>query len=69
MEYYNLSSNIFNAFDNYVIEGGFAGSYLYKLDSQKIAYINNVIDVVILKDIMKKIMFPMNKQCKISQSS
>ncbi len=54
VEYYNLSSNIFNAFDNYVIEGGFAGSYLYKLDSQKIAYINNVIDVVILKDIMKK---------------
>lgn len=54
VEYYNLSSNIFSAFDNYVIEGGFAGSYLYKLDSQKIAYINNVIDVVILKDIMKK---------------
>ena len=54
VDYYNLSSNIFSAFDNYVIEGGFAGSYLYKLDSQKVSYINNVIDVVILKDIMKK---------------
>ena len=54
VDYYNLSSNIFSAFDKYVIEGGFAGSYLYKLDSQKVSYINNVIDVVILKDIMKK---------------
>lgn len=54
VEYYNLSSNINFAFDKYVIEGGFAGSYLYKLDSQKLSYINNVIDVVILKDIMKK---------------
>ena len=54
VDYYNLSSNIFCAFDKYVIEGGFAGSYLYKLDSQKVSYINNVIDVVILKDIMKK---------------
>lgn len=53
VEYYT-SSNIFSAFDKYVIEGGFAGSYLYKLDSQKVSYINNVIDVVILKDIMKK---------------
>ncbi len=54
VEYYDLYSNINAAFDKYVIEGGFAGSYLYKLDSQKVSYINNVIDVVILKDIMKK---------------
>lgn len=54
VEYYDLSSNINVAFDKYVIEGGFAGSYLYKLDSQKVSYINNVIDVVVLKDIMKK---------------
>ena len=46
--------NIDEAFEKYTLEGGFAGSYLYELDEQKTEYIANVLDVVILKDIMKK---------------
>jgi predicted AAA+ superfamily ATPase len=52
-EYYGCN-NINDAFDKYTIEGGFAGSYLYDIDKQKSDYIANVLDVVILKDIMKK---------------
>ncbi len=46
--------NIDEAFEKYTLEGGFAGSYLYELEEQKTEYIANVLDVVILKDIMKK---------------
>lgn len=51
---YHGYNNINDAFDKYTIEGGFAGSYLYDMDKQKFDYIANVLDVVILKDIMKK---------------
>ena len=46
--------NIDEAFEKYTLEGGFSGSYLYELEEQKTEYIANVLDVVILKDIMKK---------------
>ncbi len=46
--------NIHDAFDKYTLEGGFSGSYLYKQSNQKYDYISNVLDVVILKDIMKR---------------
>ena len=52
-EYYGYT-NINDAFDKFTLEGGFAGSYLYDTDKQKYDYIANVLDVVILKDIMKK---------------
>ncbi len=52
-EYYDYN-NINDAFDKYTIEGGFAGSYLYDSDKQKLDYIANILDVVVLKDIMKK---------------
>jgi len=52
-EYYGYR-DINDAFDKYTTEGGFAGSYLYDTDKQKSNYIANVLDVVILKDIMKR---------------
>ena len=52
-EYYGCN-NISDAFDKYTIEGGFAGSYLYDTEKQKSDYIANILDVVILKDIMKR---------------
>lgn len=44
----------YKAFEKYVDYGGFAGSYLYADNSKRRAYINNVIDVVILKDIIRR---------------
>lgn len=42
------------AFDDYVLEGGFAGSYVYPNEKRKHEYINNIVNVVVLKDIMTK---------------
>ncbi|MCQ2794949.1 MAG: ATP-binding protein [Bacilli bacterium] len=48
------NSDVYQSFDKYVQEGGFAGSYVYSGAKRKKDYINNVIDVIVLKDIMKK---------------
>ncbi len=53
IQYYEIK-NIDEAFERYTFEGGFAGSYLYDDKSKKQEYISNVLDVVVLKDIMKK---------------
>ena len=52
-EYYNLYDDK-NALEKYVKQGGFAGSYLYDNEEDKLKYISNVLNVVVLKDIMKK---------------
>lgn len=52
-DYYEFV-DIDDAFESYVRNGGFAGSYLYNNDNEKMEYIENVLNVVVLKDIMKK---------------
>lgn len=43
------------ALDNYLEEGGMAGSYLYKTNSEKYSYINDeVFSALIIRDIVKK---------------
>ena len=54
LEYFDNKKDTDSAFDDYVLEGGFAGSYVYASEKRKHDYINNVINVVVLKDIMKK---------------
>lgn len=44
----------YTAFDNYMLEGGMAGSYLYKEQEDKFDYIENVFDTLILRDIRQK---------------
>ncbi|MBE6751813.1 MAG: ATP-binding protein [Ruminococcaceae bacterium] len=44
----------YTAFDNYMFEGGMAGSYLYKEQEDKFDYIENVFDTLILRDIRQK---------------
>ena len=47
--------DIYLAFDKYLEYGGFSGSYVYQdNDNKRVAYINNIIDVTILKDIIKR---------------
>lgn len=52
-EYYNLFDDS-KALEKYVKYGGFSGSYVYENDEDKMKYISNVLNVVVLKDIMKK---------------
>lgn len=42
------------AFDNYVIKGGMAGSYLYKTQSDANKYLYNIVRTTITKDIVTK---------------
>ena len=52
-QYYGLTDK-YNMFDNYMIEGGMAGSYVYKVKEDKYKYIENVFDTLILRDIRQK---------------
>ena len=53
LKYYEYT-NIDDAFDKYVLEGGLAGSYLYKTDVEKYNYILNIYKTLIIRDIQKK---------------
>ena len=53
VEYFDFNDD-YNAFEKYVEYGGFPGSFIYEDACNKTNYINNVIDVVILKDIIKR---------------
>lgn len=53
VNYFGLTDN-YTAFDSYMLEGGMAGSYLYKEQEDKYEYIENVYDTLILMDIRQK---------------
>lgn len=53
IEYFNLK-NRYDALDKYVLEGGMAGSYLYKEQEAKYDYIADVFNTLIVRDIRKK---------------
>ncbi len=53
MQYFNYSDK-YAAVDRYMIEGGMAGSYLYKDQEAKYDYIADVFDTLIVRDIRKK---------------
>ena len=52
---YYPSDNIYQSLTSYLQEGGMAGSYLYKNETQKYRYINNeVLNALIVRDIVQK---------------
>lgn len=54
LEYYP-SQNVYADLNDYIKEGGMAGSYLYKNDEQKYRYLNTeVLNALIVRDIIKK---------------
>ena len=53
MEYFNLKDR-YEAFERYVLEGGMAGSYLYKDQESKYDYVADVFNTLIVRDIRKK---------------
>lgn len=53
MHYFNYDDR-YAAMDKYMIEGGMAGSYLYKDREAKYDYIADVFDTLIVRDIRKK---------------
>lgn len=53
MQYFNYTDQ-YTAVDKFMIEGGMAGSYLYKDQEAKYDYIADVFDTLIVRDIRKK---------------
>lgn len=53
MQYFELQ-NKYDAIDNYMLDGGMSGSYLYKNQESKYDYIADVFDTLIVRDIRKK---------------
>ncbi|HIQ94516.1 TPA: ATP-binding protein [Candidatus Ventrenecus stercoripullorum] len=53
IEYYNYN-DLDDAFDHYVIEGGMAGSYLYKTTEEKYEYLKSLYNTLIIRDIKTK---------------
>lgn len=53
IEYFKLKDH-YEALDKYVLEGGMAGSYLYKNQEAKYDYVADVFNTLIVRDIRKK---------------
>lgn len=53
LKYYEYI-DIYKAFDDYVVNGGMAGSYLYKNKKDAYKYIEGIYKTTIVKDIVKK---------------
>ncbi len=52
---YFPSENLYGSLTKYITEGGMAGSYLYKNETQKYRYINSeVLNALIVRDIVQK---------------
>lgn len=51
---YYTPEDIYTAFENYVLEGGMAGSYLYKDTEARYSYISEVFNTLIVRDIRQK---------------
>ncbi len=51
---YYPSNNLDDSFDDYVKQGGMAGSYLYKIEEDARKYVNGIYRTTITKDIVKK---------------
>lgn len=51
--YFNYE-DLNEAFDKYVLEGGMAGSYLYKNNEEKYEYLKDVYNALIVRDITRK---------------
>lgn len=52
-EYFEINGTETDALDNYLIQGGLPGSYVYK-DSQSKEYIHNVYNTIIKRDLVDK---------------
>jgi hypothetical protein len=47
-------TDVQSALDRYLVEGGMAGSYVYKNDAGKDKYLKDIYSTLILRDIVQK---------------
>ena len=51
---YYKNDNKYNAFDKYIKDGGMSGSYLYQEDEDKSAYLKDIYETLIIRDVVQK---------------
>ena len=51
---YYKNDNIYNSFDKYIKDGGMSGSYLYQEDEDKSAYLKDIYETLIIRDVVQK---------------
>ena len=56
--YYNAISDENELFDNYVMQGGLAGSYVYKTEKDRADYIKEVYETIVTRDLVQKYSLP-----------
>ena len=56
--YFASEKDIDAAFDRYVVEGGLAGSYLYRDDTARVEYLREVYHTIIRRDIVQRFKLP-----------
>lgn len=56
--YFSSEKDVDRAFDRYVIEGGLAGSYLYKDESARSGYVREVYQTILRRDIVQRFKLP-----------
>lgn len=54
LEYFNIKTDLFDAFDRYVRMGGMPGSYPYESEEQRFAYTEDVYKTILQRDLVKK---------------
>lgn len=58
LEYFNEYKDIDKAFDDYVIKGGFSGTYLTNNNKDRNLYLNNIFETVVERDLVQKYNLP-----------
>ena len=53
-DYFEISDGFQNAFDNYVTFGGLSGSYPYKSEEDRCAYIKDVYNTIVKRDLIDR---------------
>lgn len=56
--YFAAEKDADRAFDRYVVEGGLAGSYLYKDETSRIRYVREVYQTILRRDIVQRFKLP-----------
>ena len=51
---YYKNDNIYSSFDKYIKDGGMSGSYLYQEDEDKSAYLKDIYETLIIRDVVQK---------------
>ena len=56
--YYDTEKDVDKLFDDYVLQGGLSGSYLYKNTQDRMGYIREVYDTILHRDLIQKYNLP-----------